>query len=777
MARTRKLSLSRSASHVVLGLAVAACLGVPSAWASNGAQDLEAALLEVRLNGQPQGEAALFARDADGVIYASRASLEAWRMRQFSSRTVVLDGETYYALGGVNGLTATVDEATQSLDISALATLFNVNDARLDGGETGPMTTSAWGGFLNYDVYAQHGDGDTIVSGFFEAGVYSPHGYGTTRFLMPGGRDGAGLVRLETSWSIDDPERMRSLRVGDGITRGGIGGTPLRFSGVQFARNFAVQPGFITLPMPTVGGSAALPSTVDVYVNNALRGSQDVPAGPFQITDVPVMTGAGDVRLVVRDALGRETVTTQSYFASTQILRRGLHDYSYEVGFLRQDYARRSNSYGDLAVSATHRYGFTDRLTGEAHLEATADQRMASLSAGTLLPGVGVFTVSAAASQGDKGTGGMVGLGFESLWRTVSFGARTELTTRNYDYVGLASDRRAVAQTTQVYAGLPTSFGSVNLNYLYRDSRDDSDVEMAGASAMFRIGDIGALNLTAQQSLSGQKNTMLGAYLSIPLGPRRTASTRVQHTGGRTSLGASLQQNLPEGEGMGYRADVERGADERLYGQFSYQTDFGRYDVEATRTNGKAAVRATVSGSVGLIEGDVFTARRLEQSFAAVKVGEVKGVQVYAENQPVAKTNSKGVAIIPRLRPYEKNTVRIEQSDLPLDLASGAFEKTVRPYNRSGVIVEFAAELSHGALMTVLQEDGSPLPAGAKVRVAGSKTEFVVAPGGVAYVTGLGKATTLQASWGGQSCAFTASLPETDDPQPDLGELQCKVIG
>ncbi|HEY4547392.1 MAG TPA: fimbria/pilus outer membrane usher protein, partial [Pedomonas sp.] len=695
---------------------------MPSAWASNGAQDLEAALLEVRLNGQPQGEAALFARDADGVIYASRASLEAWRMRQFSSRTVVLDGETYYALGGVNGLTATVDEATQSLDISALATLFNVNDARLDGGETGPMTTSAWGGFLNYDVYAQHGDGDTIVSGFFEAGVYSPHGYGTTRFLMPGGRDGAGLVRLETSWSIDDPERMRSLRVGDGITRGGIGGTPLRFSGVQFARNFAVQPGFITLPMPTVGGSAALPSTVDVYVNNALRGSQDVPAGPFQITDVPVMTGAGDVRLVVRDALGRETVTTQSYFASTQILRRGLHDYSYEVGFLRQDYARRSNSYGDLAVSATHRYGFTDRLTGEAHLEATADQRMASLSAGTLLPGVGVFTVSAAASQGDKGTGGMVGLGFESLWRTVSFGARTELTTRNYDYVGLASDRRAVAQTTQVYAGLPTSFGSVNLNYLYRDSRDDSDVEMAGASAMFRIGDIGALNLTAQQSLSGQKNTMLGAYLSIPLGPRRTASTRVQHTGGRTSLGASLQQNLPEGEGMGYRADVERGADERLYGQFSYQTDFGRYDVEATRTNGKAAVRATVSGSVGLIEGDVFTARRLEQSFAAVKVGEVKGVQVYAENQPVAKTNSKGVAIIPRLRPYEKNTVRIEQSDLPLDLASGAFEKTVRPYNRSGVIVEFAAELSHGALMTVLQEDGSPLPAGAKVRVAGSKT-------------------------------------------------------
>lgn len=777
MAKTRKPSLSRSASHAVLALAVAAALGTPSAWANGDAQDLQAALLEVRLNGQPQGEAALFARDDAGVVYASKASLEAWRMRAISSRTVVLDGETYYALDGVDGLKATMDETTQSLNISAAATLFNANNAKLDGRETGPMTKSAWGGFLNYDIYAQHGEGETDVSGFFEAGLYSPHGYGTSRFLMPGNRGEAGLVRLETNWSIDDPERMRSLRIGDGITRGGIGGAPLRFSGVQFARNFAVQPGFITLPMPTIGGSAALPSTVDVYVNNALRGSQDVPAGPFQITDVPVMTGTGDVRLVVRDALGRETVTTQSYYASTKILREGLHDYSYEVGFLREDYARRSNSYGDFVVSGTHRYGFTDWLTGEAHLEATADQRMASLSAGTLWPGVGVFTVSAAASQGDKGTGGMVGLGFESLWRDVSFGARTELTTRNYDYVGLASDRHAVAQTTQVYAGVPTSFGSVNLNYLYRDSRDDSDVQMAGASAMFRIGDVGSLNLTAQKSLSGQKNTMLGAYFSIPLGPRRTASTRVQHTGGKTTLGASFQQNLPEGEGVGYRAEVDRGADERLYGQFSYQTDFGRYDVEATRANGKAAVRATVSGSVGLIEGEVFTARRLEQSFAAVKVGEVKNVRVYAENQPVAKTNSKGVAIIPRLRPYEKNTLRIEQADLPLDLASGAFEKTVRPYNRSGVVVKFTAKQSHGAMMTVLQADGTPLPAGAKVRVADGREEFAVAPGGITYVTGLGKNTPLQATWGEQSCAFTVSLPETDDPQPDLGEVQCKMIG
>src|SRR3546814_6682631 len=67
-------------------------------------------------------------------------------------------------------------------------------------------------------------------------------------------------TRLDSSWTVDDRDRMRSLSVGDSITRGGIGGLPLRYGGIRFGRNFEVQPGFVTLPMPSLNGSAALPS-------------------------------------------------------------------------------------------------------------------------------------------------------------------------------------------------------------------------------------------------------------------------------------------------------------------------------------------------------------------------------------------------------------------------------------------------------------------------------------------------------------------------------------
>ncbi|MEI9849784.1 MAG: fimbria/pilus outer membrane usher protein, partial [Sphingomonas sp.] len=137
--------------------------------------------------------------------------------------------------------------------------------------------------------------------------MFSGSGTGSTTFIGRLDESGRSLTRLETNWTIDDPARMRSLRIGDSITRGGIGAAPLRFAGFQLATNFATQPGFITMALPTVNGTAAVPSVVDIYVNNVLQTRRPVAPGPFQLTDVPVITGSGDIRLIVRDTLGRET--------------------------------------------------------------------------------------------------------------------------------------------------------------------------------------------------------------------------------------------------------------------------------------------------------------------------------------------------------------------------------------------------------------------------------------------------------------------------------------
>jgi len=93
-----------------------------------------------------------------------------------------------------------------------------------------------------------------------------------------------------------------------------------RDGGIRWARNFSLQPGYITFPMPSLSGSAALPSTIDVLVNNQLRQSQTINPSPFDLTNVPVVTGASQTNLVVRDMLGVQTLVTQSYYASPRLL-------------------------------------------------------------------------------------------------------------------------------------------------------------------------------------------------------------------------------------------------------------------------------------------------------------------------------------------------------------------------------------------------------------------------------------------------------------------------
>src|SRR5690606_20411977 len=80
-------------------------------------------------------------------------------------------------------------------------------------------------------------------------------------------------VRLDTTWRSDDPNSLRTTVVGDTISRPGFYGRPVRIGGVQYGTNFWLQPGYVTTPLLALKGTAALPSTVDVFVNNQRVGS------------------------------------------------------------------------------------------------------------------------------------------------------------------------------------------------------------------------------------------------------------------------------------------------------------------------------------------------------------------------------------------------------------------------------------------------------------------------------------------------------------------------
>jgi outer membrane usher protein len=122
--------------------------------------------------------------------------------------------------------------------------------------------------------------------------------------------------------------------------------------GVQFSSDFSMQPDLVTFPLPVVGGSAAVPSTVDVLVNGTRFLSRQVQPGPFQVAQLPVVTGASTITMNVSDALGKQVGVTLPFYASSRLLAPGLHRYSAETGFIRRNWGLRGNDYGD-AVGAS----------------------------------------------------------------------------------------------------------------------------------------------------------------------------------------------------------------------------------------------------------------------------------------------------------------------------------------------------------------------------------------------------------------------------------------
>jgi outer membrane usher protein len=110
--------------------------------------------------------------------------------------------------------------------------------------------------------------------------------------------------------------------------------------------------------------------------------------------------------------------------------------------------------------------------------------------------------------------------------------------------------------------------------------------------------------------------------------------------------------------------------------------------------------------------------------------------------------------LVPNLRPYDRNVIRIDANDLPLDAELTDDRQVVRPGNRSGVVVDFGAKPSRAALVRVVLDGGKPLPRGSVVKLDGRSDEFISAPGGEVYLTAVEKGAFALAEWSGGRCQF-----------------------
>jgi outer membrane usher protein len=735
-------------------------------------------LYAVRVNGQDFGEARLL-RLPDGRLLARRVDLEEWRLRIPDVKPMLFRGEEHYLLDAFEGIAYRLNEARQELSLEIAPQYFTVTVVEGTPWRFAPHVPPNIGGFGNYDLFYNATNDAKRLDGLFEAGLFNRLGVGVGSFLAQDIGAPSRLVRLNTTWTRDFPSETKTLILGDTAGASGVWGRPVGFGGLQYGTNFATNPGFVTYPLPVLKGEAALPTTTELYVDGILRQSSTVPPGPFRITNVPVVTGQGEVRLVVRDLLGREQVISLPYYATSRLLREGLTDESNEIGMVRKNFGIRSNDYGRFMAVAQRRRGFTDYVTGEMRAELLRDQQTVGAGGSVAFTSIGVFTGAGALSHSGQGSGVLFLSAFERQTRRgVSFGLSSQWTSGGFVQLGLQPGQLAPLRVMGGNIGVsPDGYGSLGLSYLRQDNRGRPSSEVVSASYSLSIGKSAALTVAAFRTLTGERTQAFAITLSIGFGERSSASVNYSAQPKANQVLLQVQENLPAGNGTGYRVLAGNGTHgDREEAGLSLQSDTGTYVVEAGRASNVSTYRASASGGVALVDGRAFWSRRLIDSFGVAQVPGFGNVAVYVNNQIVGRTNADGYAVLPHLLPYQANPVHIETGDLPIDVEIGTAQLDAVPYFRSGVLLKFPVQRSNGALLILLLEDGAPMPVGSVVKIIGRDGEFPVAQRGEVYVIGLAEKNRLRITWREQSCELEVDLEKDLPPLPKLGPFTCAGV-
>jgi outer membrane usher protein len=233
---------------------------------------------------------------------------------------------------------------------------------------------------------------------------------------------------------------------------------------------------------------------------------------------------------------------------------------------------------------------------------------------------------------------------------------------------------------------------------------------------------------------------------------------------------ATVQQNLPVGPGSGYLASVSSASDYHL--GYAYQGGAGLVTADYASANGQDGLRVGAIGGFAITGLGVMPSRRLDESFAMVKVADYAGIQVYVDNQPVGRTDANGRVLLDRLLPYQANQVSIDPTELPMDATISTSSMTVTPAYRSGLAVKFPVSRADSVTLRLVQLDGQPVPAGAQVMFEGN--EFPVAMNGLVYLSGVSTNVHASVTWRDGSCDADFTRPTGGGPIPDLGDVTCR---
>ncbi len=663
------------------------------------AQGGQMAILRILLNEEDKGELIVQVTD-DGDFLLRTEDLRKIGFVELKGTRTTLEGEEFISLRSMEGVKFRLDERKLALEIMAEPHLLEKKIVMMRYPRPVkvyyPKDTS---GFLNYNLTYFAGDSfkydRTVLTNQLGFRVWDLLFLSDSSYTQRKG-EGGKFVRLMSNLTYDRREDLLRGVFGDFFASSGDLGTTLNMGGISLSKNYRMDPYFVKFPEISFSGLISLPSEIEIYRDGFLIRKERVSPGGIELRDIPTYIGSGLIEIVLKDPFGREQRIRLPYYYSDRLLKKGLHEFNYNIGFEREDFGVVSNRYKNLSFLGFHRYGLSNTLTVGMRGEAMKDVVNMGFSTTYLLPRrFGVIDASLAwsGSRGrDDGLGGSIGYLYQD--RHLSLNFLLKAFTRDYSNISLEKTTDRTKYEVSAGGGYTSEWlGSFSINVARTKKYQGTDSKSLFTSYSRKITDRSNLFVHFKRDFEGNLSEfMIGINYYFDHGIM--ASATHQRTDRTSSERIQVIKNLPMGEGFGGRASYERvHKREDDYNnfnlQFQYNARYGQYGGEFISTNHVESYSFTVAGALTFVKDSFNLTRPIQDSFAVVKVGDLKGVGVKLSNQEIGRTGSSGKVLIPNLNSYYDNQISINDKDVPMEFTLSEVTKYVSPPLRSGSYIEF----------------------------------------------------------------------------------------
>ncbi len=712
----------------------------------------------------------------------------------------------------------TLDNITVSYDSNNQRLLLQVPSEWLPNQEIGgdggtpaiAKAMSSLGFIFNYDIYANQPakrKDNGYVAAWNEQRLFGEYGTlsntGTYReSLNAQDRKNSkqGYLRYDTQWRYDDEEKIISYTAGDLITGSLAWSSAVRMAGFQLARNFTTRPDLVTYPLPQFSGQAAIPSSVDLFINNYRASSANVDPGPFTFNTVPYINGAGEATVVTTDALGKKVTTTVPFYVANTLLKRQLFDYSLSVGTLRKDYGIRSSHYGNGAASAVARYGLTNWLTIEGRAEGTNKLAAGGTGLDVQLGHLGILNASYTRSRNSNsseslqidenddaneattvtkngGSGDQVTFGYSYASGSFSVNASRSLRSNHfsdlstYDQSGrYGIQRRSDQLTGSLSLG---EYGSLGAGYF--DVRDNANqrTRLVNLSYSFNFWKDISFYASANREIGASgMNAML--LLSMPLGSSGTVSaSRTRDTENKWSNRLAYSRSVPSDGGLGVNLVYGDGTAPYRQADIAWRTQKIETRAGIYGNDGSYTHWAEALGSFVVMDSSFYATNQIGDAFVLISTDGYADIPVSYENQLIGKTDTNGHLLLPSVTSYYKANIEINPLNLPENVSVSNVNQSPVIKGKSGYLVKFPVKEVNSVSFSLLGADGNPIQKGSLVQSNGHVIAYVGWDGYV-YLENSEKENTLTVirADDNQRCQVSFTLPSTKGIQ-QLNAQRC----